>query len=161
MKLENVSKILEIYKSNDYSKIHTHYDLDWKKNIWLPISSLPEFKFVENLINNDLLKINPIYKVSEVITLLEYNVGDFFGKHADGPSYESNNDIAILSGGYLLNEDFEGGEFIINDKKLDTPIGSIFTFGRNEMHEVNPVTKGTRYSLHFVVNKPKPKKTLL
>ena len=76
-------------------------------------------------------------------------------------SYESNNDIAILSGGYLLNEDFEGGEFIINDKKLDTPIGSIFTFGRNEMHEVNPVTKGTRYSLHFVVNKPKPKKTLL
>jgi Rps23 Pro-64 3,4-dihydroxylase Tpa1-like proline 4-hydroxylase len=138
MKLENVSKILEIYKSNDYSKIHTHYDLDWKKNIWYPI-----------------------YKVSEVITLLEYNVGDFFGKHADGPSYESNNDIAILSGGYLLNEDFEGGEFIINDKKLDTPIGSIFTFGRNEMHEVNPVTKGTRYSLHFVVNKPKPKKTLL
>lgn len=161
MKVEDAQKILEIYKSKDYSDIHTYFDLDWKRNIWVPIYNLSEFNFVQNLINEDLQKINPNYFVSEVITLLEYNVGDFFGKHADGPSYQSKKDVAILSGGYLLNDSYEGGDFIVKNQKINVGIGEIFTFSRSAMHEVTEVTKGVRYSIHFVVNKPKNKKSIL
>lgn len=161
MKVEDAQKILEIYKSKDYSDIHTHFDLNWKRNIWVPIYNLSEFNFVKNLINEDLQKVNPNYFVSEVITLLEYNEGDFFGVHQDGTSYQSAKDVSILSGGYLLNDSYEGGDFIIKNKKINVGIGEMFTFSRSAMHEVTEVTKGVRYSIHFVVNKPKNKKSIL
>jgi predicted 2-oxoglutarate/Fe(II)-dependent dioxygenase YbiX len=56
---------------------------------------------------------------------------------------------AYLSGGILLNDDYDGGEFIIEGTPLDIPIGEVFTFGRDKLHEVKPIKSGVRYSLHF------------
>ena len=48
----------------------------------------------------------------------------------------------------VLNNDYEGGEFVLIDEKIDLSKGDIIIFPSNFMypHKVEPVTKGTRYS---------------
>ena len=48
-----------------------------------------------------------------------------------------------------LNDDYEGGEFIMfGDKKIDMKTGDLLIFPSTFLypHKVNPVTKGSRYS---------------
>ena len=56
--------------------------------------------------------------------------------------------IPILSVLGVLNDDYEGGEFVLIDDKINLSKGDIIVFPSNFMypHKVEPVTKGTRYS---------------
>jgi predicted 2-oxoglutarate/Fe(II)-dependent dioxygenase YbiX len=57
--------------------------------------------------------------------------------------------IPMLSVVASLNDDYEGGDFIMwEDQKLELPAGSIIVFPSNFMfpHSVNTVTSGIRYS---------------
>jgi predicted 2-oxoglutarate/Fe(II)-dependent dioxygenase YbiX len=57
--------------------------------------------------------------------------------------------VPILTVLGLLNDDFEGGDFLMfDDKKLNLSAGDIVIFPSNFMypHSVTTVTKGTRYS---------------
>ena len=56
--------------------------------------------------------------------------------------------IPILSVLWVLNNDSEGGEFVLIDEKIDLSKGDIIIFPSNFMypHKVEPVTKGIRYS---------------
>ena len=57
--------------------------------------------------------------------------------------------IPILTILALLNDDFEGGDFLMFDsKKVELEAGDIIIFPSNFLypHAVNTVTKGTRYS---------------
>lgn len=57
--------------------------------------------------------------------------------------------IPTLSIVGLLNEDYEGGEFVMwKDIVIDIPCGSVLIFPSNFLypHKVTPVTKGIRYS---------------
>ena len=157
MENSDVNKILNIFLKKDYTEFYEYYDLDWKKNKWLKINKFSEFNFVREIINKDLKKVNKFYQVGDFITLLVYNKGDFFGRHIDGPSYISTKLKTIMTGGYLLNTKYKGGEFIVEDKALNTKPGELFLFGREDWHEVKEVTEGTRYSLHFAINENKPK----
>ena len=49
----------------------------------------------------------------------------------------------------FLNDDYEGGEFIVTDKEYKTSKGSAIVFPSNFMfpHEVKEVTKGERWSI--------------
>tara|TARA_R100000329_G_scaffold113215_1_gene92909 strand:- start:600 stop:1136 length:537 start_codon:yes stop_codon:yes gene_type:complete len=57
--------------------------------------------------------------------------------------------IPVLSFVGMLNDDYEGGEFIMNGEKLTLKAGDLLVFPSNFLfpHVVHPVTKGTRYSL--------------
>ena len=57
--------------------------------------------------------------------------------------------IPVLSIVGSLNDDYEGGDFIMwETEKIELPQGSIMIFPSNFMypHKVTPVTEGTRYS---------------
>lgn len=57
--------------------------------------------------------------------------------------------IPVLTVLGSLNDDYEGGEFIMfGDKQIDLPAGSIVIFPSNFMypHEVKPIASGIRYS---------------
>jgi len=57
--------------------------------------------------------------------------------------------VPILSVLGVLNDDYEGGEFIMfDDFKIDIKKGELLIFPSSFLypHKVNPVTKGTRYS---------------
>lgn len=57
--------------------------------------------------------------------------------------------VPVLSIVGALNDEYEGGEFIMwGDKKLELPAGSLMIFPSNFLypHQITPITKGTRYS---------------
>jgi len=57
--------------------------------------------------------------------------------------------VPILSCLGALNDDYEGGEFIMfDDLKIDIQVGEMIIFPSNFMypHKVEPVTKGNRYT---------------
>ena len=161
MELSDVHKTLNLLKSGKYNHlIENEERYLGKKLSRLKIGGLKEFLYVKESIQKDLTELSKDYLVSEWISLLMYKPGDYFGIHTDGYSYSSDNYDTILSGGYLLNDDHIGGKFIIEGKHNITEIGELFTFDRFTKHEITPVEKGIRYSLHFAVNTLKTNTTI-
>ena len=79
--------------------------------------------------------------------LLKYDVVCFYKPHVD--SFKDH--PRAVSCSFVLNDDYEGGEFAFFDRGLTYKIekGSCIMFPSNFMypHEVTPVTSGTRYSI--------------
>jgi len=79
--------------------------------------------------------------------LLKYDVGCFYKPHVD--SFKDH--PRAVSCSFVLNDDYEGGEFAFFDRGLTYKIekGSCIMFPSNFMypHEVTLVTSGTRYSI--------------
>ena len=79
--------------------------------------------------------------------LLKYPKGCFYTEHTD--SFKAR--PRAVSCSFILNDDFEGGEFAFFDREIKYKLekGDALLFPSNFMypHEVMPVTKGTRYSI--------------
>jgi predicted 2-oxoglutarate/Fe(II)-dependent dioxygenase YbiX len=79
--------------------------------------------------------------------LLKYPKGCFYTEHTD--SFKAR--PRAVSCSFILNDNFEGGEFAFFNKELKYKLGKgdAIMFPSNFMypHEVMPVTKGTRYSI--------------
>jgi hypothetical protein len=79
--------------------------------------------------------------------LLKYEVGNFYKTHTD--SFKGR--PRAVSCSFILNDDYEGGEFAFFDRGLVYKLkkGSCIMFPSNFMypHEIMPVTSGTRYSI--------------
>ena len=79
--------------------------------------------------------------------LLKYHEGGFYTQHTD--SFKAR--PRAVSCSFIVNDDFEGGEFAFFDRELKYKLekGDAIMFPSNFMypHEVMPVTKGTRYSI--------------
>ena len=61
----------------------------------------------------------------------------------------------VGKGAKKTNKDYTGGKFLLENNELNSNIGELFTFSRFVTHEITPIETGTRYSLHFAVNKLK------
>jgi predicted 2-oxoglutarate/Fe(II)-dependent dioxygenase YbiX len=79
--------------------------------------------------------------------LLRYKEGQFYIQHTD--SFKAR--PRAVSCSFVLNDDYEGGEFAFFDRELKYKLkkGSCIMFPSNFMypHEIMPVTSGTRYSI--------------
>jgi len=79
--------------------------------------------------------------------LLRYREGQFYIQHTDSFRQQQRS----VSCSFLLNDDYEGGEFAFFDREIVIKggKGSIVMFPSNFMfpHEVMPVISGTRYSI--------------
>lgn len=84
-----------------------------------------------------------------------YVLGTEMAKHCDHIHSVFNNKFPNVSGGIpvlsivcLLNEEFSGGEFILNDTEINLTAGDVLVFPSNFMypHEVRKITAGERYS---------------
>jgi predicted 2-oxoglutarate/Fe(II)-dependent dioxygenase YbiX len=80
-------------------------------------------------------------------SLLRYHTGGFYRVHVDSAL----NAPRAVSCSFMLNDDYEGGEFAFFDRELiyNLKKGSCIMFPSNFMypHEIMPVTSGTRYSI--------------
>lgn len=78
---------------------------------------------------------------------LKYETGGFYTTHTD--SFKDS--PRAVSCSFILNDDYEGGEFAFFDRELVYKLkkGSCIMFPSNFMypHEIMPVTSGTRYSI--------------
>jgi len=70
-----------------------------------------------------------------------YPLGGKHTTHRDGIS-EFNREWVIT---LYLNDDFEGGELVINKQISPIKKGSAVLYNGNTLHEVRPVTKGERF----------------
>lgn len=86
-----------------------------------------------------------VLKSLDAVHLFDYSVGDRFVRHKDIYYHNQIHNIGVA-----LNEDYEGGEFVLYEpeyKILPKKTGSIYTFKHSYEHEVLEVTKGNRWSL--------------
>lgn len=79
--------------------------------------------------------------------LLRYQEGQFYTEHTDSFKAQPR----AVSCSFSLNDDYDGGEwgFFDNKIKIKPKKGSVVMFPSNFMypHQINTVTKGTRYSI--------------
>jgi predicted 2-oxoglutarate/Fe(II)-dependent dioxygenase YbiX len=79
--------------------------------------------------------------------LLKYETGGFYSEHLDF----SERTPRAISCSFILNDDYEGGEFAFFNRELKykPKKGSCIMFPSNFMypHEIMPVASGTRYSI--------------
>ena len=123
---------------------------------------LPEIKdLMDNVVHR---LINPFYNfkinTSEPPQFLKYEVGGHYKPHYDGVARWRNPDGTEiwkktsdrdLSAVIFLNDEFEGGEFVFPDLRIrirpEPGLMVCFPSTEDYLHQVEPVTKGTRYSL--------------
>jgi len=120
----------------------------------------PTNVFYWNFIKSEIERIYIYYKIKfpemtsskiNQIDLLKYNVGGKYEIHTDHHTYSPRHLSIIIN----LNDDYEGGDLIFTDqkkkeiKRLKLNKGSVVFFPSNFMypHGIQPITKGTRYSI--------------
>lgn len=86
-------------------------------------------------------------KMGTGFDLLRYTEGEYYKEHSDaGDNYNR-----IMTAAMVINDDYEGGAFTFynGELKFDLKKGDIIMFPSNFMypHQVQAITKGTRYSI--------------
>ena len=120
----------------------------------------PTDMFYWNYIKTEIERLYYFYKIKfpkmashkiNQIDLLKYDVGGKYNVHTDHYTNSPRHLSIIMN----LNNDYEGGDLIFADqkekeiKRLKLGKGSIVFFPSNFMypHGIQPITKGTRYSI--------------
>ena len=95
----------------------------------------------------------PLFSVGRTtdFRINKYGKGGFMSKHVDNIHHSHGQQYGYpqVSALLYLNDDYDGGEFYVADKKFCPIKGSAIIFPSNFMfpHEAKPVTKGTRWSI--------------
>lgn len=121
------------------------------------ISDKVYFKHIQNIITKNYIfyKVKcPQIKTSNLnqVDLLKYEPGGKYEIHTDHAHEMQRTLTCIIN----LNEDYEGGDFVFYEqngkdemKRVKCKKGTIIFFPSNFLypHKVEPITKGTRYSI--------------
>ena len=149
---EYCDKLINIFTSDKV--VHPVQNKERKNKIFL-LRENQGYPWLWDDVNN-LIKSNlgDDHFLTLWVIVLRYDKGDYILLHEDNPHQ---NDNRYMSGGVELSNknDFEVGEFIINNKVVEFERGKLITHGVTTPHEVKEVTKGTRWSLHFGINRDK------
>jgi len=157
-------EIVEYLDMSNNWESHSWYDANTKENITHDTKELEVNWSVPSLTNelhsyinqaiqmyserfnlkDELTRFNPVrwnrYKTGTLMRPHLDHIRDIFDGTAKGIPL-----VTILG---LLNDDFEGGNFLINGEKLNFKTGDIMIFPANFMypHEVTEITNGVRQS---------------
>jgi hypothetical protein len=133
--------------NKDNLKISTGSDSIDKRTLYIANSILMAFEMCTEryLAIRNLDKNN--YNLNlDRITIKAWNEGQSMGPHFDGQ--DGNKDLAFSLVAYI-NDDYEGGEisFPNHNITIKPKAGSLIMFPSQEpyIHEVKPITSGTRY----------------
>lgn len=89
-----------------------------------------------------------IKKINKTIHFHTYRTNSLFEKHSDSIYGR------LYVVGTLLNDSFEGGEFIVYDKEetiINKEIGNTYCFESRLFHEVKPIKNGVRNSIIYFI----------
>ena len=157
--------VKELNSITDYHT-HSYYQQNENKSYSFDTDFLYSYS---NISLKEKITINIWFKIKEYIDDLNfvwmsawsgytdprfnrYDVGTCMNEHCDNITSIFDGTIKgvpMLSVLGLLNDDYEGGEFVMwRDKVIELKAGDLIIFPSNFLypHKVNPVTKGTRYS---------------
>jgi predicted 2-oxoglutarate/Fe(II)-dependent dioxygenase YbiX len=150
-------------KSNKTGKIESSVEKDIRNTQYIDYSEIYEliYDLYKDIVKNI---INPFYNIevkdSEMPQFLHYGVGGHYRPHNDAEALWKAPDGDIfwrksmdrdLSTVLFLNDDYEGGHFVFPELNIyvKPKPGLLICFPSNHqyIHAVDPVTKGTRYSI--------------
>ncbi len=102
-------------------------------------------------------------EVDGYLTLFFYKEGDRFPIHVDRMEYTEFYRDAVYNVNVMLNEDYEGGEFLLDNVEYKQPAGMVYYYESTKPHGVKVVKSGLRYTLIYFVRERdfKGKKTIL
>ena len=115
---------------------HTYLEFDW-------VSS----RFIDYIKKTEKIEISE----SKFVKCLKYEVGDFFEPHKDFHPNLNFYKTFMFNINILLNDDFGGGDFLLNGEIYPKQRGWAYYYSSNELHEVREVTNGVRYSILYGV----------
>lgn len=128
-------------------KVSTGSDAVDKKTLYIANSIMMAFEMcterylAARQLDKDKYNLN-----LDQVTIKAWNQGQFMGPHFDGQ--DGNKDLAFSLVAYI-NDDYEGGEisFPKHNVTIKPKAGSLIMFPSQEpyIHEVKPITSGTRY----------------
>lgn len=115
---------------------YTYYNIYKNEKVEWIFNRITDYLFYEKNIE--------VIEPFDIIHLHKYLSGNKFERHSD--IYYPNQ---ILNVGVCLNDDYEGGDFILYNPTQLIPKkeGLIYSFKNTTEHEVKEITKGIRYSL--------------
>ena len=138
-------------KREDWSlKIHLDENEEIYAHYYMRVFT--ELEFVKNKFKN-FIESEFSFKVHEVnIYALKYYPNFKFGRHFDRAYNKESNKDFVYNINVVLNDDFEGGEFWLDDKLLEgNTRGMVYYYDSTQWHEVKPIVSGTRYSMLYYV----------
>lgn len=141
----NLSKELDEAKPYGYKDNNNNKNLKISYNVWkLNRSDKTQWIFdkIKTYFENETnLKIK---KELDKIYIHKYIKGQKFAKHND-TQYKTQ----IHNVGVCLNDNYEGGEFILYNPEFFLPknAGEIYTFPSTRFHEVKEILNGERWSI--------------
>jgi hypothetical protein len=84
-----------------------------------------------------ILKVN--------LGVIRYLKGNSYPRHIDrNEEIEFNKDF-VYNINLKLNDNYEGGDFFLNDELFHAEVGDLYHYKSTQYHEVKPITKGIRY----------------
>ena len=164
-----ISQLKNKYKLNHYKSLDSngvlyephnfknkYYLLDYGEDVNWIIKRLCDYF-------EDVIKLHIYFRPTK-LNLHNYKIGDEFDKHID-----TGDPIKEWNIGIILNEDFEGGDYVLYDENdnpivIDKKIGNVCIYQSQTFHQVTPITNGERWAIAMFLHKfrmiPK-EKTLL
>ncbi len=137
----NLILIYENFLSNQECNNYINYFLSNKDKIKQYRNTFILKLFDPNLLNK-LVNNFSIKKLNnpDNLEIVRWPENSFMDFH-----YDKGDDLSFI---IYLNEDFLGGETIINDLNVKPKIGKIVIFSNGKLlHKVNKIDKGDRYTL--------------
>jgi len=169
VEIKNIIDIKFIEKITPFLKIKTSKNLEISNGLDKNVRNVkgyhlylvtPTNVFYWNFIKKEIERLYKFYKIKfpkmaskkiNQIDLLKYTPGGKYEIHTDHYTSSPRHLSIIMN----LNDKYEGGDLIFTDqkekeiKRLKLSKGSIVFFPSNFMypHKIEPITKGTRYSI--------------
>ena len=162
---ENLEKNkAEVYTS-DINKVDINFETRNSTISWVYPNEETQWIYrrctdVINTINADIFKFD-LHSIEDLqFTFYDSTQNGFYGKHIDSQNQYKKNMFRKLSFAIQLNDpsEYTGGDFIMHVNSNSTPVekklGIGYVFPSFVLHEVTPVTRGSRYSLVGWVSGP-------
>jgi len=100
---------------------------------------------IKDMVIKNLSEFN-IIDIPEVIKVLKYNKGGYFGRHKDSGWNFPDRKITIIIQLSDLSS-YKGGEMLVEDTSFQKDIGNTIVFDSNCYHELKVIEEGVRYTV--------------
>lgn len=106
--------------------------------------SLIKTDIIKDMVIKNLSEFN-IIDIPEVIKVLKYNKGGYFGRHKDNGWNFPDRRITVL---IQLSDQigYKGGEMLVENTSFQKDIGNTIAFDSNCYHELKVIEEGVRYA---------------
>jgi predicted 2-oxoglutarate/Fe(II)-dependent dioxygenase YbiX len=146
--IKECSEIINFVEENPNWDYYDNLDNSGNTSSKYFLRTLDDNDFVINKFKNYINSHFP-FRVDIVnIYVLKYLQGGLFHRHIDRVEHRETHRDFVYNINVILNDDFTGGEFWVNDNPFigNTP-GIVYYYDSTQWHEVKPILSGTRYSM--------------